>query len=598
MLKARDDIGAQLDRVLASPRFERSKRNSELLAYLVREVRAGRGEAISGTSVAQDVFGKGAEFDPATDPSVRVQMGRLRKMLAEHYADEGAAEEWRIVLSKASYEPTLVPAAACANGEPKAGATHEPSLDRGAAHDRPLAVARRHPVVAGMVALSVLLLALTAVLRTGDGALALPSEPIRNYPVIHVQPFANNTGDGSNDVLQKGLQRQVAADLERFHVARVALEGAGTGEGSAAPDFVLAGTVLATEPQLDMIVQLISTEDSAVVDSQRMVMERGEDYYETLELLSKKLSSDFGGPSGRLTKTLWERFRATDGDADATMEGDLAAFRCLARFHVFENARTLGEHGAVRDCLALHSGRNPEDGTLLSALAWTLLVGSAEAGLLDTTNLNPPHDPRYALELAERAVAIDPANDDAHEYLGLIEWFNGYHDRALASLRRALGLNSANARHRANYALFSTLAGETERGTRLMREAIDWSLDPPSWYHSAFFYDALVDGNGERALEVLDQGSAAGDPFEPIYRFAAASIAGRADEVERLLPTVRAHAGARDGDPLDGIRIWLAETEALRIIARELERHGIDVPEVQRASMLSAFQGPRRDGEG
>ena len=608
MLHAEHDIdeharNEHVQRVLASERFARSKRNSDLLSYLVGEAAAGRGEALNGTSVAQDVFDKGAEFDPATDPSIRVQMGRLRRMLDDYYAEEGAGERCRIVLPKGSYVPTIVPASAVPfqDGEPgEEGGRPEQRVDR----DRPksraregfvsalTSLARRHPLPVGGAGLVFAALLVLAVLRGDEAAMALPGEIARNYPTIHVQPFANGTGDATNDVLEIGLQREVAADLQRFRVARVALDNAPAEDGSGdAPDFILTGTVLSTEPELDMVVQLISTQDSVVVESERLTMATEGDYFDTLETLSRKISSDFGGPRGRLTRTITPNL--TEVSDDAIMDGDLAAFRCLASFHAFENARSVEAFGPVRDCLALHSGRNPKDGTLLSALAWTLLVGSEEAGLLDVTAINPPHhEPRYALELAEQAVAIDPANDDAHEYLGLIEWFNGYHDRALASLRRALKLNPANARHRANYALFSTLAGDNQRGTQLMYDAIAWHIDPPDWYRMAFVHDALMSGDGERALEVLDGGAARGDPFEPVYRLAAASLMGDEAEIERLVPLVEAHAAERAGDPLDGVRIWLADTEVIATVARELEKRGIAVPDLQRASLTSAFRAP------
>ena len=616
MLDAEDSIETHLERVLVSERFSRSKRNSDLLSYLVRETSQGRAESITGTSVAQDVFEKGSDFDPATDPSIRVQMGRLRRMLDDYYAEEGAREPLRIGIPKASYIPVLTPTSQPVDVPEGAGASDVPdrattsraatdraATDRTASKGEPavprgwetlggtiLSILRRYPVPIGAAALAFSLLVVLAIYRGDEAALALPTEIARNYPTIHVQPFANNTGDSANDILEVGLQREVAADLERFRVARVALDGVPAVEGRERmePDFILAGTVLSTDPELDMIVQLIATEDSAVVESERLTMQTEGDYFDTLETLSRKISSDFGGPRGRLTRSIWSNLDEVSDDA--IMEGDLAAFRCLARFHAFEAARTVEEFGTVRDCLALHSGRNPEDGTLLSALAWTLLVGSEEAGLLDVSAIAPPHhDPRYALKLAERAVAIDPANDDAHEYLGLIEWFNGYHDRALASLRRALKLNPANARHRANYALFSTLAGDPKRGVELMYDAIAWHIDPPAWYRTAFLHDALMAGDGSRAIEVLDEGAAKGDPFEPVYRLTAASLADDTPEIERLLPLVRDHAKERGGDPLDGVRIWLADTQVLATMTQELKRRGVPVPDVQRASMASAF---------
>ncbi len=101
------EIRAALSRVLDSAAFSRSGRARELLAYLVGEQLAGRGDQIKGFSIALDVFGRDAGFDAARDPLVRVQMGRLRELLAGYYAKDGRDERLRIEIDKGGYCPVF-----------------------------------------------------------------------------------------------------------------------------------------------------------------------------------------------------------------------------------------------------------------------------------------------------------------------------------------------------------------------------------------------------------------------------------------------------------------------------------------------------------
>lgn len=74
-------ITFELDRVLDSRKFSEAPRISEFLKYVVDEDLAGRGARISGNSIAIDVYRRDQNFDPRTDPVVRVEARRLRRML-------------------------------------------------------------------------------------------------------------------------------------------------------------------------------------------------------------------------------------------------------------------------------------------------------------------------------------------------------------------------------------------------------------------------------------------------------------------------------------------------------------------------------------
>ena len=103
-----------LERILASETFARSDRARKLLRYLVEREQAGEADRLKGFSIAMDVFGRQAGFDPSTDAVVRVQAGRLRELLAQYFAGEGACEALRITIPRGSYVPTYETVAATA----------------------------------------------------------------------------------------------------------------------------------------------------------------------------------------------------------------------------------------------------------------------------------------------------------------------------------------------------------------------------------------------------------------------------------------------------------------------------------------------------
>lgn len=88
--------------------FQASERLLKFLAFIVLEEIAGRGSEINQTSIALDVFDRGADFDPAIDSIVRVEAGRLRTKLRDYYQEEGEDDEIRIELPKGRYRPKIV----------------------------------------------------------------------------------------------------------------------------------------------------------------------------------------------------------------------------------------------------------------------------------------------------------------------------------------------------------------------------------------------------------------------------------------------------------------------------------------------------------
>jgi TolB-like protein/Flp pilus assembly protein TadD len=100
-------IRHQLDRVLASGTFQQVDRLKRFLSFIVEEAAAGRGDQLKEYVIGVHVFGKEPQFDPRTDPIVRVQARRLRARLVRYYREEGAADEITVELPKGGYAPVF-----------------------------------------------------------------------------------------------------------------------------------------------------------------------------------------------------------------------------------------------------------------------------------------------------------------------------------------------------------------------------------------------------------------------------------------------------------------------------------------------------------
>jgi Tol biopolymer transport system component len=98
-------IRAELETILASDVFSRSRHLRRFLSFIVEQTLAGRGHSLKESVLAHELYGKGTDFDGGTDPVVRVDARRLRDKLREYY--EGRSDPVVISLPKGSYVPVF-----------------------------------------------------------------------------------------------------------------------------------------------------------------------------------------------------------------------------------------------------------------------------------------------------------------------------------------------------------------------------------------------------------------------------------------------------------------------------------------------------------
>jgi hypothetical protein len=102
-----EECEAQASRILESQALRGAESLRSLLAFLVRWSIDNPGNPPKEYVIATQVLGRGAGFDPQTDPTVRVQIGRLRSKLAEYYMAQGAADPLLLEIPKGRHEVTF-----------------------------------------------------------------------------------------------------------------------------------------------------------------------------------------------------------------------------------------------------------------------------------------------------------------------------------------------------------------------------------------------------------------------------------------------------------------------------------------------------------
>jgi hypothetical protein len=101
----RREVEAQLERLLTNPFFSHSRRFPAFLRYVVEKTLTGDSEQLKERTLGIEIFGKGADYDPATDPIVRVTAAEIRKRIALYYQEPGHEQELRISLPLGNYVP-------------------------------------------------------------------------------------------------------------------------------------------------------------------------------------------------------------------------------------------------------------------------------------------------------------------------------------------------------------------------------------------------------------------------------------------------------------------------------------------------------------
>ncbi len=251
------EVRRQLERLLESADLNISDRNRRFLAYVVEETLAGRGERIKAYNIALTAFARGEDFDPQTDPIVRIEASRLRRALEHYYLTVGHSDPLRIEIPKGSY------IASFRYADPL-GATPVAALETPKPPRRlPVSALRRPRLQWALAAVAGLLVAVGVTLTTWQANPSAETRmPSTGNIAISIQPFSDAESSSNRSLAARSFTFALIDALTKTDgiAAYASDEAVETGVRTASTDgrgYIVSGSAHATADRLYVSVAMI-----------------------------------------------------------------------------------------------------------------------------------------------------------------------------------------------------------------------------------------------------------------------------------------------------------------------------------------------------
>lgn len=552
-------IRAGLARVLASDAFRAAPQLSAFLGFIVERAIMGRAAELKGYTIAVEAFGRSTDFDPQTDPIVRVEAGRLRRALAQYYAGDGAADPVRITMPVGGYVPAFerIESASGTVAEPPlvfADWEGSPSL-----HPAPLPqplpnpdaerrIAKRWPLIAA-AALCLALLSLAAwyggVLspdRANQGAALPQAGPAVPGPyataaltvpleaTIVVISLPDPPQDPQLAAMARRFSSFLVDALSRFDdLVTVKVPGPGQALPAGA-DYIFEVSGQLVEGAMESFAQLRSVRDGRIVWSAASPRGLRPDDVD-LPDIARRLAARLAEPFGII-------------HADIRQYPDSGPMPCIYKALDFRRLMAQPDHLAARNCLMELVRRDP---TFYPAWAQLSFLSLFEYNLGFNALPEPPLE--RALAEALTAVRLAPSSARAQQVMMTALFARGAVDEALRAGRLAMVRNPNDSDIMAMVGARYIQLNRPAEGMPLIQKAIEISAGRPPSYDFFALLGAHLLGASESARAHGEFLGASTHPYAMLGRALTATQKGTAEEKAEALARMRSHYPSFAADP-------------------------------------------------
>jgi TolB-like protein/tetratricopeptide (TPR) repeat protein len=553
-----DEIREQLKRILNSPEFPHTGRGAAFLTYVIDEALAGRSERIKGYSIAIEVFKRSEGFSQ-DDPVVRIEAGKMRRILERYYLVAGQSDPVRIDIPKGGYVPAF--SWNCPLDGPAAAAN---DLIKPVDETAPRFLGRKARSWLGVVAILCGTVTATAVITDRLSSNSSIARQAPHGPSLVIAPFAN-LGEGPNaEFYTVGLSEELITALPRFKEIKVF--GRETSK-SLSPEvdsseirdelgarFLLAGGVRVSGNMVRVTARLLDTETGGILWSQIYDDEilAGRQFSIQSDI-ANKVASAVAQPYGIMAQA----------DAANTPPDDVGIQTCTLSFYSYRAELRPDRHAQVRDCLEDAVGRYP---TFATAWAMLSIVYLDEDRFKFNTRSDASTPIERSLQAARRATQIDPDNTRALQALMTALFFSNQVPEALDVGEQALKSNPNDTELLGEFGTRVAMSGQWQRGANLLDQALALNPGGAGFYHGTRALAAYMLHDNETAIIEIKEADL--QKF-PLYHAVAAVIYADADMIEEarregarfnemrpdFIPNVVAELKARNFQPRDRARM-------------------------------------------
>jgi TolB-like protein len=312
------------------------------------------------------------------------------------------------------------------------------------------------------------------------------------------------SGDPEQDYFSDGMTEEIITTIskipELFVIARnstftykgrpVKVQQVGRELGVR---YVLEGSVRKAGDRVRITAQLVDAATGGHLWSERYDRDLTDIFALQDEITMKILTAL------RVKLTEGEQARLYDKGAE-NLDSFMKVLQGRAYFYRFNKESNLQARQMFEETIAL----DPDSAAAHMMLAWTHLIE-----VWFGWSKSPGESMERAVELAQKALALNDTLDYTHSLLGNIYLMTRQYEKAIAEGERAVALNPNGADSHAHLGMILSYVGQPEEAVVMLNKATRFNPLPPNWYLFSLGHAYRLTGQYKEAIivykKVLDR---------------------------------------------------------------------------------------------
>lgn len=463
---SKQEILKELDRILNSELFSRSAVLSSFLKFIVEETLKGNTHSLKEYTIAVSALGKSVDFDPQANAIIRINAGRLRRLLNTYYIGPGIKNTIKIEVVKGTYIPLF----------------RKQTISNSISENR--------------VGLE------TKINSFSRSKLTLAVLPFRNLlPDKEYEFFVNGFGEELTRIFSTSEEISVVAHFSTLkyvtEIEDIRIVGSDLGV-----HYVIMGSVKRSATKIRVSIGLIETMNGTQIWSKDYTHDLKKD--KTIDIQDQIIEDVFAILSGHYGFIFKDTLQCL---VDDDMNQDMQAFDAI----LWYNYTQISHHEVncinCRKALEKVLHNDPNHIICLMTLGDLYLFCYS----LGYETIDDPVNKAY--KLIQKALLISPFSQFGNLLLGWVNVYLGKKKEAIHAFNYSMQLAPPSLTFKGTLGFGLACAGEYKRGYQLIKEVLDFNPYCPWWYFMGLYFVYYQSEKYEEALECAQKMDASDDVY-------------------------------------------------------------------------------------
>ncbi|MBB6462717.1 hypothetical protein [Flammeovirga kamogawensis] len=478
----------QLQKITLSDEFINKPKMRRLLEYIVTEYIEGRADQLKGYNIGIDVFEQGDSFDPDQNALVRINVGRLRRLLKLYYLEDGKNDPLKIDIPKGKYIPLVTPIENSIDENKNTSNTLKPTIQY---------------------------------------------TPVEEKACVTILPFKNLSSNKDLEYFCFGFSQDLSIQLSKYDDIKII--GSTLSFDNINYDntfieelkaqnirFVIQGDMKIMGAQAKLSIHMTDLSDNSHTWGEHYKFNLQEDdLFDIQENITAQIATHVGSETGHINE---KRYKELLVSKPTTYKEDQA----LLMWYFYLSRFTEDSHHQFLSTLKESLKEDP-DSAILNALLGNL------HGAVYINAMGTEHDKEECERLIEKAYTLNPKSQIVQVMIAYKTFIFDEKDRFFHIVNNSIKTAANTPLRLGIFANFLCLYGEWDKGIELLDRIYLNNIDFPVWLHGVKclshyrkldYEKALVEANSYHVPLVI---------WGPLLRAACYAQLGRTEEAQKHL---------------------------------------------------------------